>query len=218
MESHPIARGVIHDCQKTATGLKRSFDAPVKTAHSTFDRFLATKPRIGRQVYLAEGAIVVGDVTLGDFASVWYHAVLRGDINRIVVGDHTNIQDHAILHLAEDLPCQVGAYVTIGHGAIVHACTVGNETLVGMGAIILDGAVIGDQCLVGAGALVTQRSTIPPGSLVMGMPARVIRPLTAEERKGLRISAENYVENALYCLEHSARRRRRKETLIHYKK
>ena len=170
---------------------------------SPLDIFLTQKPQLGRSVYLAQGAIVVGDVRIGDFSSVWYHAVLRGDINRIIVGHHTNIQDHAIVHLAEELPCQIGDYVTIGHAAIVHACTVGHETLIGMGATILDGAVIGDQCLIGARALVTQRSVIPSGSLVLGMPARVVRPLRAEEREALRTSAEKYVENALYCLEHS---------------
>src|SRR5947208_13260475 len=126
-----------------------------------FNTFLRKQPTLGRGVYIASRAVVLGDVTLGDSSSVWYHAVLRGDINRIVVGHHTNIQDNAVLHLAEDYPCLVGDYVTVGHSAIVHACTVGNEVLVGMGAIILDGAVIGDQCLIGANALVTQRSEIP---------------------------------------------------------
>src|SRR2546422_8710220 len=102
--------------------------------------FLGKQPQIGRDVYIARGAVVVGDVTLGDHASVWYNAVLRGDINRIVVGAYTNIQDNAVLHLENDLPCIVGNYVTIGHSAIVHACTVGDETLIGMGSVILDGA------------------------------------------------------------------------------
>jgi carbonic anhydrase/acetyltransferase-like protein (isoleucine patch superfamily) len=162
---------------------------------SPLDIFLTQKPQLGRSVYLAQGAIVVGDVRIGDFSSVWYHAVLRADINRIIVGHHTNIQDHAIVHLSEELPCQIGDYVTVGHAAIVHACTVGHETLIGMGATILDGAVIGDQCLIGARALVTQRSVIPAGSLVLGMPARVVRPLRAEEREALKTSAEKYVEN-----------------------
>lgn len=120
------------------------------------ETFLRRTPRLGRQVYLARGAVVVGDVTLGDYASVWYNAVLRGDINRIVVGHHTNIQDNAVLHLSDDYGCVVGYHVTVGHSAIVHACTVGDEVLVGMGAVILDGAEIGSQCLIGARALVTQ--------------------------------------------------------------
>jgi carbonic anhydrase/acetyltransferase-like protein (isoleucine patch superfamily) len=128
--------------------------------------------------------------------------VLRGDINRIVVGHHTNIQDHAVLHLADDYPCVVGNWVTVGHSAIVHACTVGDECLIGMGAVVLDGAVIGEQCLIGARALVTQGMQIPAGSLVMGAPARVVRALSPEERAGLKHWAEKYVTNGAYCLEH----------------
>jgi len=166
------------------------------------ETFLRKKPMIGQDVYLARGAVVVGDVTLGDHSSVWYNAVLRGDINRIVVGHHTNIQDNAVVHLADDYPCLVGNYVTVGHSAIVHACTVGDEVLVGMGATILDGAVIGGQSLIGANALITQSIEIPPGSLVLGSPARVVRVLTAQEREQLRISAEKYAQNAAYCLKH----------------
>jgi carbonic anhydrase/acetyltransferase-like protein (isoleucine patch superfamily) len=136
------------------------------------DTFLQKQPRLGAGTYIATGAVVIGDVTLGDFSSVWYNAVVRGDINRIVVGKYTNIQDNAVLHLADEFPCVVGDHVTIGHTAIVHACTVGDETLIGMGAVVLDGAVIGRQCLVGAKALVTQNTRIPDGSLVMGAPAK----------------------------------------------
>src|SRR2546430_4495131 len=155
---------------------------------------------IGQNVYIARGAVILGDVTLGDHSSVWYNAVLRGDINRIVVGHPTNIQDNAVLHLADDYPCLVGAYVTIGHSAIVHACTVGDEVLIGMGATVLDGVMIGTRSLIGANALVTQLMKIPPGSLVMGSPARVVRALTAEEQTQLRVSAEKYAENAGFCL------------------
>ena len=153
-------------------------------------------------MYIARGAVIVGAVELGDHCSVWYNAVLRGDINRISVGHHTNIQDNAVLHLEDDLPCIVGNYVTIGHSAIVHACTVGDETLVGMGAIVLDGANIGRECLIGAKALVTQRTEVPDGSLVLGSPAKVVRALTAEERQRLKASAEKYARNAAYCLRH----------------
>ncbi len=166
------------------------------------DTFLRKKPALGRNVYIARTAVVLGDVTLGEAASVWYNAVLRGDINRIVVGHHTNIQDNAVLHLADDLPCLVGNYVTIGHSAVVHACTVGDECLIGMGAVILDGAELGAQCLVGARALVTQGAKIPPGSLVLGAPAKVARALTPEERANLKYWAEKYAANAAYCLEH----------------
>src|SRR5438128_7847694 len=158
------------------------------------ETYLRRKPAIAQNVYIAQGAVVVGDVTLGDSSSVWYNAVLRGDINRIVVGHHTNIQDNAVLHLADDYPCLVGDYVTIGHSAIVHACTVGDEVLIGMGATVLDGATIGNRSLIGAGALVTQMMKIPAGSLVMGSPARVMRALTAEEQNQLRVSAEKYSE------------------------
>jgi gamma-carbonic anhydrase len=166
------------------------------------DRFLRRSPEIGEGVYIAKGAVVLGDVKLGDHASVWYNAVLRGDINRIVVGRHSNVQDNAVLHLADDFPCLVGDYVTVGHAALVHACTIGDECLVGMGATILDGAVIGEQSIVGAGALVLQGTQVPPGSLVLGSPAKVKRPLTAEERDGLKARAEKYARIAAYCLEH----------------
>jgi carbonic anhydrase/acetyltransferase-like protein (isoleucine patch superfamily) len=166
------------------------------------DLFLRKKPVLGKDVFIARGAVVTGDVTLGEGASVWHNAVLRGDINRIVVGHHANIQDNAVLHLAEDLPCVVGNYVSVGHSAIVHACTVGDECLIGMGAVILDGAELGAQCLVGARALVTQRTKIPEGSLVFGAPAKVVRALTLEERVGLKTWAERYVVNAAYCLAH----------------
>ena len=166
------------------------------------DDFLRKRPTLGRDVYIAKGAVVIGDVTLGDHSSVWYHAVLRGDINRIVVGHHTNIQDNAVIHLADEYPCVIGNYVTVGHSAIVHACTVGDEVLVGMGATILDGAVIGEQSLIGANTLVTPETNVPPGSLVLGSPAKVIRSLTLEERRGLKGWAEKYVENSAYCLKH----------------
>jgi carbonic anhydrase/acetyltransferase-like protein (isoleucine patch superfamily) len=164
------------------------------------DRFWGRKPVLGQGVYIASGAVVVGDVTLGDHSSVWHHAVLRGDFNRIVVGCHTNIQDGAVLHLADDFPCVVGNYVTVGHSAIIHACTVGDRVLVGMGATILDGAVIGEESIIGARALVTKGTQIPPGSLVMGMPAKVVRALTAEERAALIKPALKYAETAAYCL------------------
>lgn len=170
---------------------------------SQLDEFLRHKPALGKNVFIARGAVVTGHVTLGDAASVWHNAVLRGDINRIAVGHHTNIQDNAVLHLADDFPCLVGNYVTVGHGALVHACTVGDECLIGMGAVILDGAELGAQCLVGARALVTQRAKIPEGSLVLGSPARVARALTLEERAGLKPSAEKYSAIAAYCLAHN---------------
>jgi carbonic anhydrase/acetyltransferase-like protein (isoleucine patch superfamily) len=166
------------------------------------EQFLRKQPKLGKGVYIAQGAAVLGDVTIGSHSSVWYNAVVRGDINRIAIGHHSNIQDNAVLHLADDYPCLIGNYVTVGHSAIVHACTVGNEVLIGMGAIILDGAEIGNRSLIGAKALVTQGMKIPPGSLVLGAPAKVVRTLTRVEQAGLKYWAEKYVENAAYCLKH----------------
>jgi gamma-carbonic anhydrase len=174
----------------------------VQGLKAQLDRHLRRRAVLGKDVYLASTALVVGDVTLGDRSSVWYGAVLRGDIQRIEVGCCTNIQDNAVLHLADDYPCILGDWVTVGHSAVVHACTVGDECLVGMGSIIMDGAVIGAQSLIAAGALVTPGTQIPPGSMVMGRPGKVVRALTAEERADLKKWAVKYVENAAYCLEH----------------
>lgn len=167
-----------------------------------FDKFLRKKPRLGKGVYIAKTATVLGDVTLGAHSSVWYGAVLRGDINRIVVGHHSNIQDNAVLHLADNFPCIIGNWTTVGHSAIVHAAKVGDEVLVGMGAVILDGSIIGRQSIIGAKALITGGTKIPPGSLVLGAPAKVVRPLTKSERAGLKWWAEKYVSNTAYCLKH----------------
>ena len=166
------------------------------------DKFLRRQPKLGKNVYIARTATVIGDVTLGASSSVWYGAVLRGDIDRIVLGHHTNVQDNAVLHVADDRPCVLGNWVTVGHGAVVHACKVGDEVLVGMGAVILDGAVIGRQSIIGAKALVTQGAKIPPGSLVLGAPAKVVRKLSKEERASLKWWAQKYVDNGAYCLRH----------------
>jgi carbonic anhydrase/acetyltransferase-like protein (isoleucine patch superfamily) len=166
------------------------------------EAFLRRQPNVGQDVYIAHGAVVVGDVTLGDASSVWYNAVLRGDINRIVVGHHTNVQDGAVLHVADNYPCLLGHHVTVGHCAIVHACTIGDESLIGMGAVILDGAVVGSRCLIGAKALVTQGTQIPNGSLALGSPAKVVRALREDEIHKLLLSAEEYAQNAAYCLKH----------------
>jgi len=164
--------------------------------------FLRKRPTLGNHVYIARGAVVLGDVTIGHHSSVWYNAVLRGDINRIVLGHHTNVQDNAVVHLSDDHPCLLGNRVTVGHSAIVHACQVGDEVLVGMGAVILDGAVVGAQSLIGAQALVTQGMKIPPGSLVLGAPAKIVRALNHRERSRLKIFAVKYSRYAAYCLKH----------------
>jgi carbonic anhydrase/acetyltransferase-like protein (isoleucine patch superfamily) len=144
--------------------------------------------------------VAVGDVTLGDYASVWFNAVLRADINRIVVGHHSNVQDTCVFHLSDEHPTLIGNYVTVGHGAIVHAATVQDETLIGMGSVILDGVLVGEGSIVGAKALVREGMKIPPGSLVMGVPARIVRPVTPQERALNRAIAEKYVNLAAHYL------------------
>ena len=143
-------------------------------------------------VLICEGACVVGDVTLAKGVSIWYNAVLRGDEGGITVGENTNIQDGAVLH--EET--KVGAGCTIGHNAIVHACTVGDNVLIGMGATVLNGAKIGNNCIVGAGALVTGKMNAPDGSMILGSPAKVVRPLTEAEIEGNRESAKGYLHLA----------------------
>lgn len=159
-------------------------------AIETFAEFV---PSIHSSAYIAASADVIGRVTIGEEASVWYHATLRGDINEIVIGPRSNVQDNACIHLADDYGCYVGELVTVGHSAILHACTVKDEVLIGMGAIVLDGAVIGEQSIIGAGALVTGGTEIPPGSLVLGSPAKVVRALSADERKKVGYWAAKYV-------------------------
>ena len=159
-------------------------------------------PRIDPTAFVVPGATVIGDVTLAAESSVWYGAVLRGDINRIVVGAQTNLQDGVIVHLSDAYPAIVGERVTVGHGAMVHACTVGDEVLIGMGAIILDGAEIGARSIIGANALVTGGMHIPPGSLVVGSPARVTRQLSSDEQAGIKGWALKYVENAKRFRDH----------------
>lgn len=163
----------------------------------TFDermaRFFSQSPTIHSTAFVAPSASLVGHVTLEEEASVWYHAVLRGDINRIHLGPRSNIQDGCVVHLEDDLPTLIGERVTVGHKAILHACTVGDEVLIGMGAIILDGAEIGARSIIGAGAIVTKGKKIPPGSLVIGSPGKVVRTLDREEQEGLRHWADKYV-------------------------
>jgi carbonic anhydrase/acetyltransferase-like protein (isoleucine patch superfamily) len=168
-------------------------------------RHLERKPDTLAAAFVAANATVVGDVVLSPKASVFYGCVLRGDINEIRVGEGTNIQDNAVVHLADDFGAYIGAWCTIGHGAIIHACRIGDECLVGMGATILDGAVIGARSIIGADSLVTQRFECPPGSLVYGSPARIVRALSTDEQRGLRKWAEKYVEVARA---HASRARR----------
>ncbi len=150
-------------------------------------------PRIHPSAFVVPTATLMGDVVLGEEVSVWYNVVLRGDINRISVGNRTNVQDGVIMHVTKDLPVIVGEGVTIGHGAIVHACRVDDSCLVGMGAILLDNSFIGKGSLVAAGAVVREGFRVPEGVLVAGVPAKVIRPLTAEEQTQIQQSATNYI-------------------------
>jgi carbonic anhydrase/acetyltransferase-like protein (isoleucine patch superfamily) len=155
--------------------------------------FLGQTPRIAPSAFVAPHTFIVGDVEVGEQASIWPCCSLRGDIAPIRIGAHSNVQDGSVVHVADDLPAVIGEWVTIGHKAIVHACTIEDEVLVGMGAIILDGAHIGARSIIGANATVTPGTVIPPGSMVMGSPAKVKRALTPEEQAGVRVWAERYV-------------------------
>ncbi len=153
-------------------------------------------PAIHPTVFIAPTATVVGDVTLAEESSVWFGAVLRGDDDSITVGPRTNVQDGCVIHTDVGQPTVIGAGVTLGHGAIVHGCRIADNVLIGMRATVLNGAQIGENCLVGAGAVVTPGTVIPPGSLVLGLPARVARPLTPEETQSIHLSAAHYAEIA----------------------
>lgn len=153
-------------------------------------------PYVAADAYIAPGAIVAGAVTLAPLSSVWFGAVLRGDINRISVGARSNIQDGCVVHVSDDCAAVIGCEVTVGHRAIVHACTVGDGVLVGMGAVLLDGCRIGAESIIAAGALVPKGMAVPEGALVMGSPARVKRLLSAQERAANRRLAAKYVEVA----------------------
>jgi gamma-carbonic anhydrase len=156
--------------------------------------YLTKKPTIGEGVFIAPSATIIGDVRLGEEASVWYGAVLRGDINFISVGKGTNLQDGVICHLSDDYPLEVGNFVTVGHGAVIHACVIEDECLIGMNSTILDGARIGRQSIVAAGTVVPQGMQIPAGSLVAGVPATIRKALSPDRCLGLRKWAEKYLE------------------------
>ena len=176
---------------------------PAFTSPDPF-RFLAHEPSVPKSAFIAPGATVVGAVSLGENSSIWYGAVLRADIQEITVGTGSNVQDGCVIHLSDTLGCHIGDYVTVGHKAVLHACTVEDEVLVGMGAIVLDGAKIGSRSIIGAGALVTGHTVIPPGSLVLGSPAKVVRTLSEDEQADVRSWAERYVEVSRRFLEREA--------------
>ena len=166
------------------------------TIQERLDLFLSKEPQLAENTFIAAGATVIGDVRLGARSSVWYGCVLRGDINFIQIGEATNIQDGTVIHLADDFPVIIGDYVTVGHAAVVHACVVEDECLIGMNSTILDGAVIGARSIVAAGSLVPQGMQVPPGSLVAGVPAKVKRSLGDKEQTSLKSWAEKYVHVA----------------------
>ena len=153
-------------------------------------------PQLAATSWIADSAEVMGGVTLEDDASVWFGAVVRGDTAHITIGAGSNIQDASVLHADEGLPLTVGKNVTVGHKVMLHGCTIGDESLIGIGAVVLNGAKIGKNCLVGAGALVTEGKEFPDGSMIIGSPARVVRQLTPEQIERLRWSARHYIENA----------------------
>jgi carbonic anhydrase/acetyltransferase-like protein (isoleucine patch superfamily) len=152
----------------------------------------------GEEVFIAPGTHLIGRITLGDQASVWYNTVLRADLAPIRIGRRTNIQDNCVFHVESGMPCTLGDDVTVGHSAVVHAATIGNNVLIGMKAIIMSGAQIGDNCIIGAGALITENLVVPPNTLVWGMPAKRSRPLVDEEIAAVTVSAEHYVEYARF--------------------
>lgn len=157
-------------------------------------KYKDNSPDIHPTAYVEESAQVIGDVVIGEESSIWFNAVVRGDVNHIRIGSRTNIQDSCVLHVTKDTyPLVIGNEVTVGHGVTLHGCTVRDRCLVGMGAIILDGAEVGEESIVGAGALVREGMTIKPRSLVVGVPAREARVLTDEEVEGIKISARNYI-------------------------
>lgn len=153
-------------------------------------------PQVAPSAWIAESAEVMGHVTVGPDASVWFGCVLRGDTESMSIGEGSNIQDLTVMHADRGLPLTVGKHVTVGHKVMLHGCTIGDESLIGIGAVVLNGAKIGKNCLVGAGSLVTEGKEFPDGSMIMGTPAKVVRQLTPEQIEGLRASAKHYVENA----------------------
>jgi carbonic anhydrase/acetyltransferase-like protein (isoleucine patch superfamily) len=154
--------------------------------------YQGTRPSLGERVYVDASAQVIGDVTLGDHASIWMNAVVRGDVNSVHIGAYTNVQDNSVVHVTAHHPAVLAHHVTVGHAVTLHGCTIGAYCLVGMGAIVLNGVEVGEESIVAAGTLVPEGMKVPPRSLVMGLPARVRRPVTDEEREELRRHAASY--------------------------
>lgn len=160
------------------------------------------RPQLGKDVWVADNASVIGEVTLGDNASVWFNAVLRGDCDSIVVGANSNIQDGSVLHTDYGVKLDIGRNVTVGHLVMLHGCTIGDDSLIGIKSVILNRAVIGKNCIIGANTLIAEGKVIPDGSLVVGSPGKIVRQLTEQEIQMLRGGADHYVKNAQYFREH----------------
>ncbi len=167
-----------------------------ESVEARLKRFLSQEPRIDPSAYVSPYATVIGAVTLGAYASVWPGSVLRADINSISIGEGSNVQDGCVMHLSDDFGVRVGNYVTIGHLAMIHACTIEDECLIGMHATVLDEAVIGRRSVIGAHSLVTKGMRVPPGSVVMGVPAKVVKTLSEPDQANLRYWAEKYIKVA----------------------
>lgn len=154
--------------------------------------FDGNTPVINDKAHVFEGARIIGAVEVGEYSSIWFNSVVRGDVAPIKIGKYTNVQDNVVIHVADNLPCILGDFVTVGHSAVLHACTIENNSLIGMSATILDGAVIGEGSIVGAGALVTKNTIVPPHSLVLGMPAKVVKSMGEESIARLHQQALKY--------------------------
>jgi len=164
-------------------------------------RYKQYEPQIDKSVFCAPNSTIIGRCSIGENSSVWFNAVVRADVNKIIIGKGTNVQDGTVIHCDSNYPTIIGDDVTIGHNAIIHGCRIGNNCIIGMGATILDGAEIGDNVIVGANSLITSGKKIPSGTLVVGSPARVVRELTSEEIEGIKESASGYVSKAIVYTE-----------------
>jgi len=161
---------------------------------NTYIQYKGMLPSVDKDAYISDSADLIGNILIGKDSSIWFKSVLRGDINRITVGERTNIQDNTVVHLSSKYGTEIGNNVTIGHSSIIHGCTIKDNILIGMGACILDGAIIASNCIVGARALVTKNKIFEEGSLIIGSPAKAVRKLSTEEIESIKISADHYVE------------------------
>ncbi len=163
--------------------------------------FIGKTPEIGKEVYISETAVVIGDVVLGDYVNIWFGSVVRGDMHYIKIGSKTNIQDNSVIHVTTGIsPTNIGSGVTIGHGAIIHGCTINDNCMIGMGAIIMDDAKIGEGSLIGAGSLVPPKMHVPPRSLVVGVPGKLVRSVSTDEYEMILERPQEYVDLASHYI------------------